>query len=194
MSHTNLWNIYNNLFILIEKREWTKKPIPLEKSEFELEMRSNGFVYIIGVNRYLENATIILTDIVSHIANHTNEFTNAMGKLKGDIMLVSNKQATNQIKQYAATIGLKFTTYTFGLFAIDMTKAPMVPPHRIMSREEIKDLFEFTASERSDLPKIFITDTQIIWLGAKIGDVIEIIRSSEATGYAIIHRVVTHPM
>jgi DNA-directed RNA polymerase subunit H (RpoH/RPB5) len=63
-----------------------------------------------------------------------------------------------------------------------------------MSKDEIKDLFQFTASERADLPKIFITDTQIIWLGAKIGDVIEVTRGSEATGYAIIHRVVTHPM
>ena len=194
MSHINLWNIYNNLFILIEKREWTKKPEKLEKTEFELALRSNGFVYIIGINRYGEPATIVLTDIVSHIANHTNEFTNAMGKLKGDIMLISNKQATNQIKQYATSIGLIFSSYTFGLFAIDMTKAPMVPPHRIMSRDEIKDLFQFTVSERSDLPKIFITDTQIIWLGAKIGDVIEVTRWSEATGYSIIHRVVTYPM
>jgi len=194
MSNINLWTIYSNLFILIDKRGWVKKPEQLEKTEFELAMRSNGYVYVTGINRYSEPATIVLTDIVSHIANHTNEFTNAMGKLKGDIMLISNKQATNQIKQYATTIGLKFSSYTFGLFAIDMTKASMVPPHRIMSKEEIKELFQFTASERADLPKIFINDTQIIWLGARIGDVIEVTRSSEATGYAIIHRVVTHPM
>ena len=39
MSNINLWNIYNNLFILIEKREWTKKPEKLEKTEFELALR-----------------------------------------------------------------------------------------------------------------------------------------------------------
>jgi DNA-directed RNA polymerase subunit H (RpoH/RPB5) len=41
-----------------------------------------------------------------------------------------------------------------------------------------------------NLPSISIMDTQCIWLGAKLNDIIEIERLSESTGLSMYYRIV----
>ena len=60
-----------------------------------------------------------------------------------------------------------------------------------MSREEIIKLTnDDLCCYITNLPKIFDEDTQCIWIGAKVGDVLEIKISSDISGESIHYRVV----
>ncbi len=65
----------------------------------------------------------------------------------------------------------------------------LVPEHRVMGEEELEDLFAEYHIDRTDLPKIRVSDTALPE-GAEIGDVIEITRDSRTTDTAYVYRLV----
>lgn len=73
----------------------------------------------------------------------------------------------------------------------DILEHKMVPLHRIMSREEIKELIKrYGLKSLKQLPKIFVTDSAMIAIGAGRGDVIEITRKSNTAGEIKYYRLV----
>ncbi len=66
----------------------------------------------------------------------------------------------------------------------------MVPDHRIMSEEEIQHLYSLYNISSEHLPKIYHDDPAVKAIGAKIGDVIRIIRTSHTAGRAEAFRLV----
>lgn len=67
----------------------------------------------------------------------------------------------------------------------------LVPPHRIMSKKEVKQLRKkYGLKSPKQLPKILVRDPVMIALGAKRGDVIEITRKSSIAGETKYYRVV----
>ncbi|WOF15813.1 DNA-directed RNA polymerase subunit H [Methanoplanus sp. FWC-SCC4] len=69
-------------------------------------------------------------------------------------------------------------------------KHVMVPDHQIMSQEEIQDLLTFYQITRDQLPKIYHDDPAVKEVGAKINDVIRIVRTSQTAGLAEAYRMV----
>jgi DNA-directed RNA polymerase subunit H len=66
----------------------------------------------------------------------------------------------------------------------------MVPKHEILDEAEIKrTLGEFNI-EKEQMPKIRVTDPSAVYIKAKVGDVIRIIRDSHSAGKAIFYRLV----
>ncbi|KQC08297.1 MAG: DNA-directed RNA polymerase subunit H [Methanolinea sp. SDB] len=66
----------------------------------------------------------------------------------------------------------------------------MVPDHKIMSEEEVSLLFSSYSITSEHLPKMYQDDPAVKVIGAKIGDVIRIIRTSQTAGRAESYRLV----
>ncbi|MDI9632441.1 MAG: DNA-directed RNA polymerase subunit H [Methanolinea sp.] len=73
---------------------------------------------------------------------------------------------------------------------LNVLKHTMVPDHRIMSEEEIQQLYSRYNITSEQLPKIYHDDPAVKAIGAKVGDVIRIIRTSHTAGRAESFRIV----
>ena len=66
----------------------------------------------------------------------------------------------------------------------------LVPKHRVLSPEEAKAVLEKYRVKPHQLPYILASDPVVKAIGAKPGDIIEIIRDSPTAGKAIYYRYV----
>ncbi len=60
----------------------------------------------------------------------------------------------------------------------------------LISKPEEKEILNNLFTGKKNLPKIKKTDVIIIWLGAEIGDIIEVLMPSEASGIETKYLVV----
>jgi DNA-directed RNA polymerase subunit H len=73
---------------------------------------------------------------------------------------------------------------------ISILKHRLVPEHVILTEDEIKEICEKYNIRKQQLPKIFTTDAVVKEMGAKIGDVFKILRSSPTAGNIDYYRIV----
>jgi len=73
---------------------------------------------------------------------------------------------------------------------IDIFIHELVPKHRVLSEEEKEEVLKRYNAKLMDLPRILVSDPVVRKLGAKPGDVIEIIRKSPTAGESKYYRVV----
>ena len=73
---------------------------------------------------------------------------------------------------------------------LNVLKHEMVPEHSIMSDEDVKTLFSTYNIGQEHLPKIYHDDPAVLAIGAKINDVIKIVRKSMTAGRAESYRQV----
>ena len=69
-----------------------------------------------------------------------------------------------------------------------------VPKHRIMKSEEIEKLMVVQGIKKNQLPKVLDSDPVSMLLGARPGDVLEIIRVRETSGENKYYRVVVRSL
>ena len=69
-----------------------------------------------------------------------------------------------------------------------------VPKHRIMKPEEIEKLMVVQGIKKNQLPKVLDSDSVSMLLGARPGDVLEIIRVRETSGENKYYRVVVRSL
>jgi len=72
----------------------------------------------------------------------------------------------------------------------DITTHRKVPPHRILTQSEIEKLMRKMniTDSKTQLPWIDSQDAMAKWIGARTGDIIEIIRFSESAGATTYYR------
>ena len=78
--------------------------------------------------------------------------------------------------------------YPYHVFAMNIPRHLSVPPHRIMSAEEVADLLATQHKQFHNLPSIYVNDPPVIWCGGRVGQVVEITRPSEVAGTAMYYR------
>jgi DNA-directed RNA polymerase subunit H len=66
----------------------------------------------------------------------------------------------------------------------------LVPVHEILKKEEAEELLKTLNIEKEQLPKIKVDDPIAKEIGAKVGDIIRIIRESQTAGKSIAYRLV----
>ncbi|MBI2085310.1 MAG: DNA-directed RNA polymerase subunit H [Candidatus Aenigmarchaeota archaeon] len=66
----------------------------------------------------------------------------------------------------------------------------IVPKHEILTPDEIKNLLDAYKISINQLPRITDDDVVISEIGANVGDVIKITRSSHTAGMTIYYRLV----
>jgi len=66
----------------------------------------------------------------------------------------------------------------------------MVPPHEILTDNEIKDFYESYQVKKSNMSTMFETDPVARYYRMKVGDICRITRSSEQGVYSYGYRLV----
>ena len=77
-----------------------------------------------------------------------------------------------------------FKAFTYTLLSSIIPKHELVPKYEILSKEQVDNLKEWFLDPES-FPKIFENDPQMVWIGAKVGQVIKFTYLSEVTIEAI---------
>ncbi len=73
---------------------------------------------------------------------------------------------------------------------VDILKHMYVPQHVVLSPEEAKVVLEMYHAKHDQLPKIRAADPVVRAIGAKAGDILKIIRSSDTAGTSEYYRLV----
>jgi len=99
------------------------------------------------------------------------------------------------IKSLGKKVRLKKIREYYSTFLVkrkyDIFKHELVPPHRVMSKDEIKELIKkYGLKSPRQLPRILVTDPAVVAIGGGRGDVIEITRNSKMAGESKYYRLV----
>ena len=84
---------------------------------------------------------------------------------------------------------VNISMYKYDNFIIVIPKHDSVFPHRVMDEDEVNLLLNDLKCEKKSLPMIKLNDPQNIWIGGKVGDVLEIDRHEiicENYGYRVV--------
>ena len=66
----------------------------------------------------------------------------------------------------------------------------LVPEHVLLTPEEAEEVLKAYKAEAPQLPKIFVNDPAAKEIGAKVGDVIKVIRKSYSAWQSVFYRLV----
>ncbi|MES2339218.1 MAG: DNA-directed RNA polymerase subunit RpoH/Rpb5 C-terminal domain-containing protein [Pseudomonadota bacterium] len=81
-----------------------------------------------------------------------------------------------------------YSAHHFHNFVLVIPEHAAVPAHRIMAPAECDALYATERLTRDDLPTIYASDPAAIWIGARAGEVVEIVRYSATAGRAVTYR------
>jgi len=140
---------------------------------------------------------IILLHNDTDYDSKTMEFKKLINYIKypnGEIIIISKKDFSTHVGKQInllSTDNIQIYNYPYRLFKIIIPNHILCSKHRILpEEEEIELLTNYLYCEKKNLPTIKINDPQVIWIGAKENQVIEIQRNSETTGKSLYYRLV----
>ena len=94
------------------------------------------------------------------------------------------------IMNYRSDNNCRIETFSLDQLQYNVTEHELVPPHRVLGQEEQKHVLKKLQSKAEQLPKILASDPLVKWYGARVGQVIEIKRSSPDGFFYKAYRVV----
>jgi DNA-directed RNA polymerase subunit H (RpoH/RPB5) len=101
-------------------------------------------------------------------------------------ILLALSKYTHYTKKEAEEAGIETFSIKFPFF--DLFQHELVPTHEFANEAEIQDIIDKYAIDVKQLPKILVGDPAVQLLGAKIGDVVKIIRESPTAGKYVTYR------
>jgi len=160
-------------------------------------IRAKSLLKIIGINNSGEKTQVFLFAPDSKNAAKKEYFSriiDSVGDEQQEIICITRVLFSSYIKKYIAVIDhLKIYNYLHKTFSTEAAKGPFCSPHTILSSDEAREvLTKHLKINPLGLPKVSIDDAQIIWVGARIGQIIKIVSNSPLTGKACRYRIVTH--
>ena len=176
-------------------RKYNVKNNMLNKEDFRKQMQIKEYIMINCTNEQnSRNITIILFTENSQYTSKATLLKKILTQINdsGDVILVSHATlGTHFIRVIHSFKHLKIKAYLHQNFNIIVPNGPLCYPHRVLSKEEVRNLLNNEMFVHlSNLPKILVEDVQCIWIGAEVGDVVEIKMHSDISGYCIQYRVV----
>ncbi len=118
----------------------------------------------------------ILRNIIK--ARDTGEFTHAI--------IIGGERYTYAARREANAMDVELLHHRF--LSIDLFMHDLVPEHDIIAEKEILDIEKEYGISREQLPKIKVGDPVAKAIGARPGDVIQIVRESATAGRHVIYR------
>jgi hypothetical protein len=190
------FNQYNN--VVTFAKDWRKYKLltkPLDMNSFRKFMQADQYVTLECLDQKKGKSVLIyLFDKDSKYTVASQDLKKLLNKNKnpGIIILITYKPLGTYCKRAVNSFKhLSIYVYRQEIFGMITPNGPLCYPHRVMSREEVLKLTnDDLACYLTNLPKIFDEDTQCIWIGAEVGDVVEIKMLSDISGETIQYRVV----
>lgn len=219
MNNTNqqLFSIYQNIFSFYGYRNLISIDDVLTQADFAKKIQKDKYILlsaidvahsneIKSISKYIDNFNeksssrdIIITHILliypgteceSKRANMM-KFVNHVRYPYSEVLIITSCKLSNSVvKGLTALAHTKehkhhvFKTYTYTLLNAILPQFEYVPEYTILSDNSEVDM------DPNLLPKIFEDDPQMVWIGAKVGQVIKLRYISETTISAINYRVV----
>lgn len=147
-------------------------------------------IYFLGAgSKYMLHGNDL--DVLLRQLENENNTDRLLGNLQELILVAPDVFFTKSnlldiFKKHADASTAYYNPQPYHRFGMNILKSVSVSPHRIMSEEEVKNTFKF-GEKKTDLPVILITDPIVLWIGARVGQVIEVTRWSSSTGHAITY-------
>lgn len=153
-----------------------------------LNMKPDDFIFKIETKKEPYFIKLMLQNITT-VGKNTgvSDFLNSYKDKKGVLIVKSISKAPINLIQnrYPNT-----EIFLEKDFMIDKVSYYLVPRFEVLSDKEKKEYYEkYNVSKNGSL-KISYKDPMVKYYGAKIGDVLRIIRPSETSGFVIAYRVV----
>lgn len=184
MSQTFMKNIISNVIEYITFRKLKLSQFSIAKALDEL----NSLEYCI-IN--CEDVVVVVTKKdgkYSGIEAKTKDLLNRLWKPQYSEMIYicgidySYEPGMAKLSNILANIlesNIKVRSYKNFLFNMSINK--MIPKHEIADPAEVEALFKFMRLTGKELPRIHEYDTAAVWIGAKPGDIVKVIRLTPST-------------
>lgn len=191
-----LFEKYKNIQLFATSKKYRGMTLDgqfLSYQEFSTKMQNLGYIMHSFKGQNAQKVLIFFFKKDSKYINSAPEFGKLLDKHKDSqhIILITKKEVTVYIKRAILSRShLKIDNYLHVNFIMELSKGPLCAEHEIIDIKSDPSVIIDIMALPDSLPAISITDPQIIWLGAKCGDVIRIRAKSELTGETIRYRVV----
>ena len=181
--------IYTNVITFLTSIGYTVTDV-IEQKQYDEIMKDKEF-YIVRSDKKENKLSIIIIGMESIKSADIVKILNSITYVSDIYTIADYKLSSSIVKKIYEIKGkISYKNIEFTCFLTDIRKHIMTPKHEICSEQE-KELFknENYILSFSNIPYIFDTDPQIIWLNGKIGDLIKITRK-KYHGELISYRVV----
>jgi DNA-directed RNA polymerase subunit H (RpoH/RPB5) len=218
-TNQQLFSIYQNIFSFYKYRNLIPVDDLLTQAEFAKKIQKDKYILLPAINKSFEgevasiskyidkfneksstkNITVFYilliypgTDSESKRANMM-KFVNHVRYPKADVIIITPTKLSNSVIK--GLVGLNntkehkyhnFKSYTYNLLTTVVPEFELTPKYNILSESEISEL----QLDVAVLPKIFENDPPMVWIGARVGQIICFKYLSETTINAIGYCVV----
>lgn len=188
---------YKNLHTFAtDWRKYERKSAIMTREEFRKSMYSHQFVELKYNNP--KNKRTVLIYLFSEQSKYEDKPENMrqiLVKIKkyADIILILKNPPDTYLRKNAIQKfkNLKIKAYLQQNFNEVIPHASLCYPHRILSKHEAETVLNYDlCCYLNNLPKIPVSDVQCIWIGAEVGDIVEIKPTSYITGESVQYRLV----
>lgn len=191
------WDVYNvirNAFCLYRNIKLTTSEIT--KDQFIKNMQFDNYIKLTGEKDKKNIVIAILarnekgTNEIAIITEKFRLFINSIKTNVDEIIIVSPcKFPTHVLKLiYDMDISKKINRYYYDHFKIVVPLGPYCSKHTILSIDETKEIIEQHNLVLKEMKKIYTTDSQIVWIGAQVGQIVRIDRINVNTGKSTDYR------
>ena len=100
-----------------------------------------------------------------------------------DVLIITSIKVSTGISKSLYSMSTKkrsFRSFTYTLFNSILPEHELVPKYEILSKSQITQLKDCLINPDM-LPSVFENDPQMIWLGARVGDIVKFVYPSEIT-------------
>ena len=200
-----MYRVYLNVLEYLRGIRYEPETKELSVQEFEKYSQFNRFIKIKTIHgtegvMYLfllldatNNTDVAKTFGKKKTESHSFDvMLNTIPETKANVLFICKDSSIQQVKKSVLKYKKKeitLKTISTSRFMINVRNNILVPEHILCTEEEKKSIMEELRLTTGMLPKIKITDAQVEWLNAKVGDVIKILRN-DSTGRSIYYRVV----
>jgi len=187
--------IFTDDYVMLECEDTEPRKFPPFTHESAKKLKTITYFIIVEPNSQISNVSNSFDRMLKNIPH----LTSSKRTTNLDIIVVTKEPFKTNIEKKIEPMRtngdesgagfLHIHNYRFRTFAMIIPEHKLVPPHRVLSKEEAAQVLKETNTKKRDMPKIHHDDAMALWSNAQIGDVIEILMPSEATGDEVVYRV-----
>lgn len=215
-----IYNIYKNIHVFYSYRNLTSIDSLITNEELNASIQRNKYIILKAIHQddiaekkkveemILSKSKKIDTDVRVYYTiilypntdfdSKRSEFKKILNLVtypKSDVFIISSSKIGTHMQKFINKLNevqeeQKIYSYEYPLFKTIVPEYSLAPKYKILSKDEIKKQLESVYINIQSLPKILDTDPQMIWIGAKEGQVVQYEYLSEVTiyniGYAIV--------
>lgn len=186
--------IYQNIREFTKYRKFRPKSSEMKLEEFRSNMQFDKYIMESYVNNLGKNTNIYFMSVNSEFTKKSAGVKKLLSRVRTptDIIFITDSPFKSQFRKVFNTFNhLRIKKYRHESFHVISPKASLCYKHEILMPNEIQNVLNKDLMvTHTDLPKIHVGDTQCIWIGAEVGDIIKITFYSEIQGLTVQYRLV----